>query len=206
MLELYSLPLPPPEQAEQLLPYLPPWRQVKARRIQNQSAFCASVGAGILWRQVMARHGIRPDAPVDILPAGKPVLRSGGLFFSLSHSGPWALCAVSDGPVGADVQEPRPAKLSLARRFCPAERQWLEALPPEEQNEALLRLWARKEAWVKAESRERMLALDEYNVRQPRGLWIFSDFLLGQNCPAAVCAREGISALQTLEIQNFLNT
>lgn len=203
MLEVCYLALPAPAQAQALFPQLPLWRQEKARRIRNEAAFCASVGAGILWRQVMARHGIGPETPVDFLPAGKPVLRDGELFFSLSHSGPWALCAVSDGPVGADVQEPRPARISIARRFCPAERQWLESLPPQEQNEALLRLWARKEAWVKAESRQRMLALDECSVLQPQGPWIFSDFLLPQNCPAAVCARQSAPAPQLLEIQTF---
>lgn len=206
MLEVYCLTLPSPAQARALFSSLPPWRQEKARNIKNEAAFCASVGAGVLWQQVMARHGIKPDAPVDILPAGKPVLQDGGLFFSLSHSGPWALCAVSDGPVGADVQEPRPAKISIARRFCPAERQWLESLPPEEQNGALLRLWARKEAWVKAESRDRMLGLDKYSVLEPQSPWVFSDFLLPQGCPAAVCARQSASGLQTIEIQNFLNT
>lgn len=203
MLEVYSLRLPPPAQAKELFPALPLWRQEKARRIKNESAFCASVGAGTLWQRVMARHGIKADAPVDILPAGKPMLRDSGLFFSLSHSGPWALCAVSDSPVGADVQEPRPARISIARRFCPAERQWLEGLPPAEQNQALLRLWARKEAWVKAESQDRMLGLDEYNVLEPQAPWIFSDFLLPQGCPAAVCARQSASGLTNIEIQTL---
>ncbi len=206
MLEVFYLSLPAPAQAKRLVPSLPLWRQEKARRIQNEAAFCASVGAGVLWQQAMVRCGIDPESPVELLPAGKPVLQSGALFFSLSHSGPWALCAVSDRPVGADVQEPRPARLSLARRFCPAERQWLESLPPEEQNRALLALWARKEAWVKADSRDRILALDEYDVHSPQPPWVFSDFRLPGDCPASVCAPEAAGRLQCIEIQNLLNT
>jgi 4'-phosphopantetheinyl transferase len=48
------------------------------------------------------------------LPGGKPVFaRDPGHHFSLSHSGPLALCALSDRPVGADLElvRPRSAKL-----------------------------------------------------------------------------------------------
>jgi phosphopantetheinyl transferase len=41
------------------------------------------------------------------------------LEFSISHAGKYAAAAISDGPVGADIEEAR-CKLSVARRFFSA--------------------------------------------------------------------------------------
>ena len=206
MIQSYYLLLPGADEARQLLPLLPPWRQEKARRLQNDKALAASVGAGLLLMQALKNAGLDPRQEVRHLGAGKPVLRQEGFHFSLSHSGPYALCVLGDGPLGADVQEDRPAKLSIARRFAPGERQWLEGLPEEQQHDALMSLWARKEAWVKAESAERMLRLDEYDLLQNPGGWVFSEHLLPQNCRTAVCAREPAPAPLKTDIQSILNT
>lgn len=206
MITVYCSPVPAPAEAGELMALLPPWRQEKARRRTNEKAFCACLGAGLLWRFAMERAGLDPLQPVQTLPAGKPVLASGEAHFSLSHSGPWALCALGDRPLGADVQELRPARLSVARRFCPEEKAWLDALPPAEQPEALLMLWARKEAWVKAESRDRMLALDEFSVLSPPGPWHFSDWRLPDGARAALCAEGPAPAPVLLDIQTILNT
>lgn len=206
MITSYYLRLPGAEEARQLIPLLSPWRQEKASRLHNDKALGASVGAGLLWMYALHKAGLDPRQAVTHLPAGKPVLIQEGFHFSLSHSGPYALCVLGDQPLGADVQEDRPAKLSIARRFAPGEQAWLESLPEARQHGALLSLWARKEAWVKAESAERMLTLDEYDVLQnPRG-WVFSEHLLPQHCRSAVCAREEAPAPLETDIQTILNT
>ncbi len=146
----------------------------------------------------MEENGLDPDAPVRRLAAGKPVLIGGEAWFSLSHSGVLCLCALADAPVGADIQKPQTARLSIARRFCPDERAYLEALPAAEQNDTLLALWARKEAWVKAESRARMLALDEYSVLTG-GAWRFTDLRIEDHF-ASVCANEPSPAPVKLEL------
>lgn len=197
MLRLYYSRRPAAESA-QLTGRLPPWRRERLAALRNESARLSSLGAGLLWRRVMEENGLDPLQPVTLLGAGKPVFARQTAFFSLSHSGDLCLCAVSDRPVGADVQEIRPVSLSVARRFCPDEREYLLALPEREQTEALTALWARKEAWVKAVSRERMVALDEYSVRAP-GAWRFSDFHM-ENCCAAACGLEAAEEPQYIEI------
>lgn len=197
MLKLYYCRRPPAETAG-AIEKLPDWRRQTLARLKNDGARRASIGAGLLWRRVMEENGLDPAQPVCRLEAGKPVLSRGEAYFSLSHSGELCLCALSDAPVGADVQEVRAVKLSVARRFCPDERQWLLSLAPEEQTDALLALWARKEAWVKAVSRERMVALDEYSVRAD-GPWHFTDFRI-DGCYAAACGHETAGAPQLLEI------
>lgn len=197
MLKLYYAYRPRAERAE-LIERLPPWRRENLSRLKNEGARLSSLGAGLLWRRVMEENSLDPARPVRLLEAGKPVFAQGDIWFSLSHSGEICLCALSDASVGADVQKLRPAKLSIARRFCPAERAALEALAPEEQSRALIALWARKEAWVKAVSAERMVALDEYDVTAD-GPWRFTDFCI-DGCCAAACGHETAEAAQRIEI------
>lgn len=197
MLKLYYGRRPAAE-TDKLIALLPPWRQENLSRLRNESARLSSLGAGLLWRRVMEQNGVDFMQPVRRLGAGKPVFASGGVWFSLSHSGALCLCALADAPVGADVQETRAVKLSVARRFCPGERAYLEALPNALQNGALMALWARKEAWVKAVSEERMVALDEYDVLTGAD-WMFSDFRI-EGCYAAVCGRETAERPQLIEI------
>ena len=68
--------------------------------------------------------------------------------FNLSHSGPLALCAVDERPVGVDIEVIRPHHHALPQRICTQpELAWLE-----EQDDpvfALCQLWTYKEALAK---------------------------------------------------------
>ena len=190
MTELYVLaadePIP-----ETLADRLPPWRREILDRLKNAGARQESLQAGILFSHAMRLRGIDPAEPVRFLPAGKPVFAAReDVCFSLSHSGGCAVCAVGSRPVGADVQAPRAVKLSIARRFCPAEQAWLMSLPEDARQAGLFRLWTRKEAWVKAVSADRTLALDEADVLQDLPGLSFRDYILPGGLFAAVCAAE----------------
>jgi 4'-phosphopantetheinyl transferase len=169
---------------------LPPWRQQRLAQINYPSARQESLAAGLLYAFALARRGLPLDEPVTLLGAGKPVLaRQSEVHFSLSHSGPWAMCAISDRPVGVDVQQVRPVKLSIARRFHPQEREWLSRQTEGEQQAEFFRLWTRKEAWVKAQSREKMLALNQADVIHRLPGWQFRDYTLAPDFPAALCVQ-----------------
>lgn len=82
---------------------------------------------------------------------GKPYLAKGP-YFSLSHSGRYAACAVSDQEIGLDIQQcKRTAWEKTARRFYTSgEQACLECLENEQEKERLFyRLWTRKEAYGK---------------------------------------------------------
>jgi 4'-phosphopantetheinyl transferase len=96
---------------------------------------------------------------------GKPRLPDGQLEFNLSHSERVALLAVTRRmPVGVDVQAPHPTASMpwFAKRICtPREYEHYLADPrPEE----LLRLWARKEAVIKARGEGSYVAVGEIDV------------------------------------------
>ncbi|MEF2755615.1 MAG: 4'-phosphopantetheinyl transferase superfamily protein, partial [Agathobaculum butyriciproducens] len=95
--------------------------------------------------------------PLDIAANenGKPYLTAApDVHFSLSHSAAWAVCAVSDHPVGVDIQQRRSFKPNIADRFFhPDEVQYLSSLSPAERENAFYTLWALKESYVKADGR-----------------------------------------------------
>lgn len=191
MTKLYVL-----ERGEDILPescieFLPPWRRERTEKLRNAASRQESLAVGLLWMKAMEEWGADPLAPVDILPAGKPVFSSGeGPWFSLSHSGRYVLCAVSDDMVGGDVQQMRRVNLSISRRLHPMEQKWLAERDEQMKTEEFFRLWARKEAWVKAESGERMLSLSETDVMHDLPDWNFWDYTLPGGYRAAVCTRE----------------
>ncbi len=90
--------------------------------------------------------------PIAFLEKGKPYFTEGELHFNISHSGRIALCALSDRPIGADIE---PIKKEFAKReediarrfFTESERRFLAAAP--DKGKAFTEIWVRKEALVK---------------------------------------------------------
>lgn len=85
-------------------------------------------------------------------PHGKPKIVDFPLHFSLSHSGDYVLCAVSDREVGADIQKLQSIDFpKLASRFfAKVEYKALEECDSEaEQQKLFFRLWTKKEAYGK---------------------------------------------------------
>lgn len=171
---------------------LPLWRRVRTERLRSESARQESLCAGLLWKLAVLSRGIDPEEPVEELLAGKPVFaRRKDVWFSLSHSGRYAMCAVSDAPVGADVQQMKKVNLSIARHLHPGERLWLEHTAEPLRQEEFFRLWARKEAWVKAMSEGEKLSLSQWDVTDDKaGGMCFADYTLPGGFRAAVCFGE----------------
>lgn len=85
---------------------------------------------------------------------GCPRLSDAGLHTSLSHAGRWVACAATAvGPVGVDVEQVSRAWVmpEIAERVChPSEATAVARLPAAARDLALLALWVRKEALLKA--------------------------------------------------------
>lgn len=119
----------------------------------RQQSFTAS----LLLDEAVRRCFPSVPRPLDIAANenGKPYLTAApDVHFSLSHSAAWAVCAVSDHPVGVDIQQCRSFKPNIADRFFhPDEVQYLSSLSPAERENAFYTLWALKESYVKADGR-----------------------------------------------------
>ena len=119
---------------------------------------------GLSPREVVFRYGSH----------GKP--GADGLRFNVSHSGDYALYAISpDVEVGVDVELPRGRRTdALARRFfAPGEQERLFALDEPARATAFFKLWTCKEAFLKAtgEGLSRSLRSYEIDPAQGRVLW-----------------------------------
>jgi len=80
---------------------------------------------------------------------GKPYLQSHkNTHFNISHSGEYAVCAVSDVPVGIDIQKRVPFNSLVANRiFSP--QQLKEISDSKDKDAAFCRIWTKHEACAK---------------------------------------------------------
>ena len=109
-------------------------------------------GRRLAWPLLERAAGLQwgwPALPlVERSPRGRPFFPGlEGRWFSLSHSGGLALCALSDGPVGVDVELVLPRRAGLPRRLLSQ----AELARFDGSWEDFYRLWTLKESWCKRE-------------------------------------------------------
>lgn len=91
---------------------------------------------------------------------GKPYTTNADIHFNISHCEDWVVCAISDTPVGIDIEKIRPINIKIAKRFFSEDEQiyLFQKLPGEEDftltptDDMLKRffeIWTSKEAYLK---------------------------------------------------------
>lgn len=121
-------------------------------------------------RDVLARYLNCAPGQMDfsVNDHGKPALDGHKLEFNLSHSGDFALIAVTrERKVGVDVERIRSGLEleSIANRyFSLGEVTELMALPLDQREPAFFNCWTRKEAYIKAQGLGLSLPLDSFDV------------------------------------------
>jgi 4'-phosphopantetheinyl transferase len=121
-------------------------------------------------RDILGRYlGAEPaQLEFSIDEYGKPSLLKHKLEFNLSHSGSFALVAITQNRIiGVDVERMREgiSSHSIARQyFSPAEVAELETLPIEQRETAFFTCWTRKESFIKAKGLGLSLPLDSFDV------------------------------------------
>ena len=153
-----------PERFAQGLAALP-WEERRERilRYRFDRDRLLSLGAGLLATYALREAGAE-DLTLSYGEQGKPALLfHPDLHFNLSHSGTLAVCAVSDRPVGADVETLNRAKPAVARRcFQPRELEWMERSL--DWDRAFTRLWTRKESYLKQLGTGLAREMDSFSV------------------------------------------
>ncbi|WP_405860322.1 4'-phosphopantetheinyl transferase superfamily protein [Streptomyces sp. NBC_00090] len=140
---------------------LEPWELRRLAAIRVPSRRDDVLAARLLLRLCVARFTGRPpgeSAPAQFCDGcgksghGRPYLPTHpGVGVSLSHADGLVAAAVGPGPVGIDVEPStrRPGPLSVLKRLLPA-AELREAGARPDPGPALLRLWVREEALLKA--------------------------------------------------------
>lgn len=114
------------------------------------------MGAGLLLDFAIRETGLSNQATeFSHTENGKPYIPGFPLHFNLSHSGEFALCAVSTVPVGCDIEKLRAnanfGKELSKRFFTSEEADYIDAIENEsEKSAAFFRIWTQKESYVKA--------------------------------------------------------
>ncbi len=128
---------------ESCLGAVSPLRREKTLKLKNDGDRRRSLGAELLLEKVTGSCGY------SLTENGKPYFPDSGVFFSLAHCGDYALCAVSDQPVGADIELARTGPLRLAERFFLADEAEL-VRSSQSPGDEFCRLWTLKESYIKA--------------------------------------------------------
>jgi 4'-phosphopantetheinyl transferase len=122
-------------------------------------------------RRILAEYaGVAPaELRYRTSAAGKPRLADrDDVAFSTSHAEGLAIVAIArTGEVGVDIERvrPMPDALELAKRFFSVrEHEHLMSVPASMRSEAFLRLWTRKEAYVKLAGVGLGMPLDAFDV------------------------------------------
>ena len=156
---------------------IPEYRKAKADKMKMRENKLQTVTAGLLLNYAVGKWSIKTGErdyktdenlyeKVDIISVieannpyfdyeiaynsqGKPYFLSNcEIFFNISHSSNYVVCAIGDKPVGIDIEGGRKGRQNLARRFFDrAESDWIEEA---ESDERFFRIWTLKEAYGKA--------------------------------------------------------
>lgn len=98
---------------------------------------------------------------------GKPFLaKYPKIQINISHSGPYAACAIGEKPVGVDVERwrNRRAQERVVGKFHPLEQEAYRAAGEDEREELFHRLWVLKESFMKAEGSGLRIPLDSFYI------------------------------------------
>ena len=125
-------------------------RRQKVLSYKTRADQMRSLAAGILLEQILEDHGYSKEQ-VATEENGKLYLPGvNNFYFSLSHSGEYAACVVSDVPVGVDIQQKRKTRANIAKRFFQwEEAKKIESRQGEEQTDLFFRYWTGKESYLK---------------------------------------------------------
>ncbi len=213
MTALYAVdcsPLQQPKKLHTVLPRLDDSRRRRAERQQHPQKRAQCAAAGLLLTYLFGENG-QPPALFHG-SRGKPYLFGReDLFFNLSHSGDWVVCAVSDREIGVDAQQFTPCNMRVAQRsFTQTELAWLSEAP----DQRFTPLWTAKEAYVKLTGFGLVLPLTSFTVPLPAQGWdeqnhcywtTLSSDLSGDAYSITVCAaaNEPVQPLTRLDIDSL---
>lgn len=139
-------------QIEKLMTIVSEKRCLKANRFIHQKDKERCLLAEALIRYALIKdYGMKKEGILfDRSKYGKPFLVGNNLYFNLSHSGRWVVCAIGNSQLGVDVELVRLLKYeAIYKSFSLTERVYLDALPSQDKQDYFFKLWTLKESFVK---------------------------------------------------------
>jgi 4'-phosphopantetheinyl transferase len=139
--------LPDPKDRKELMATLNQERRLRIAKAANEKIRRQCLASALLLQSVLRSKGLDPNT-VTVNRYGKPEIE--GICFNISHSGNLVVCAVSDQPIGCDIEKLREAPRKVSGRFfSEREKQYLNQYEGMKFDREFFRLWTMKEAYVK---------------------------------------------------------
>lgn len=135
---------------EEAMQCLPKHRLEKLHKIRQKERWRQSFAAGLLLEYGLQKEGLSGKKLTFLENSdGKPyLLEQPDFFYNLSHSGAYAALVISDTAVGIDVEQLRTSHKQLVNRFFAEDE--CRMLSADFSDEAFIRMWTRKESYLKA--------------------------------------------------------
>ena len=166
------------------------------------------VQAKAWWRRILGHYLGRPPESIRVsvsafgAPRVLPFISQ-----SLSHTRSAAAIAVTEkSPIGIDIERIRNLPLAslIDAALTEAEARLVEKMPHDEKSQRFLRLWTRKEAWVKALGLGLSVPLKSFTVigsesfqgdRMRLSRWTTTELPVGSEYVAALAYRDTIRSV-----------
>ncbi len=147
-------------------------RKKRVKDMPSEADQKRTVAAEYLARTVLGEKlGVEPkNVPLTVDENDKPVLAGGAYHVSVSHSGPWAVCAIDDKPLGVDVEVVRVAQEKFIYRVCDEKEVAYIRLGDEGCYHRFYECWTAKEALFKLTGKGPLLSLSRYDLRSNTAL------------------------------------
>lgn len=110
-----------------------------------------TAGRELLKKGMLEQYGVKlTKGDIGYAQKGKPYLKnSPGLFFNISHSGEYVICAISRAELGADIERHREVRfLQVGKRFLTEEEWKIWEQSPDPQK-YFFDQWVKREAFLK---------------------------------------------------------
>lgn len=171
-------------------------RRMRILSFRSKADQRRALAATLLLREALTAEGISYEySHFSTKENGKPCLCGEELYFSLSHAGERAMCAVADHEVGADIEsfarfKGKEERTERIAKRCLTERERALLEVSDNFSEGLIRLWTKKESYVKLTGEG--LARDFSTIDTLNQAFYEQRDLAGGYC-ATVCLREKFS-------------
>lgn len=178
------------------------FRRKKVNSLSKLTDKKLSVGVGLLLDIALKPYGLNEsDMTYRVNEYGKSEFENFlNIHFSFSHSGNYAVCAISDNRLGCDIEKIGRVDMKIANRFfTKAECDRIKSLNFDEQKIELAKIWTVKESYGKAIGRGvySVLGTDindiDYNINT---FYDINDYVL------SCCSEDNDVNLNIIDIKN----
>lgn len=107
-----------------------------------------SILSEILLKKALIELNVDSDIELTYNKYQKPYLKNNDIYFNISHSGEYVICAISKDEVGCDIEYIKDIDMKIANKFF-NENEYKTILNSNNQLDTFYRIWTLKESFMK---------------------------------------------------------